>query len=71
MHNEKNFFDNVFNILMDVQDKTKDNEKVIRDLEYFYNRQDLELKPQLNGKLLKSKANYSLTPQEAKLVCWW
>ncbi|CAK8573022.1 unnamed protein product [Lathyrus sativus] len=71
MHIEKNFFDNVFNTVMDVQGKTKDNEKARKDLELLCNRKDLELKPQPNGKLLKPKACYTLTPQEAKAICRW
>ncbi|XP_058750302.1 uncharacterized protein LOC131623315 isoform X2 [Vicia villosa] len=71
MHIEKNFFDNVFNTVMDVQGKTKDNENARKDMELYCNRKDLELKTLPNGKLLKPKATYSLTPQEAKLVCRW
>ncbi|XP_058742465.1 uncharacterized protein LOC131614952 [Vicia villosa] len=69
MHIEKNFFDNVFNTVMDVQGKTKDNENARKDMELYCNRKDLELKTLPNGKLLKPKATYSLTPQEAKLMC--
>lgn len=29
------------------------------------------MKPRPNGKLLKPKANYTFTPQEAKAFCWW
>ncbi|KAI5428694.1 hypothetical protein KIW84_033622 [Lathyrus oleraceus] len=57
--------------LMDVKDKTKDNEKARQDIEIWCNRKELELKPQPNGKLLKPKANYNLTSQEAKAVCQW
>ena len=56
---------------MNVKGKTKDNEKARKDLELYCKRRDLELKPQPNGKLLKPKAIYSLTAQEAKLVCKW
>ncbi|CAK8563414.1 unnamed protein product [Lathyrus sativus] len=56
---------------MDVQDKTKDNENARKDMELLCNRKDLELKTLPNGKLLTPKATYSLTPQEAKLVCRW
>jgi len=31
----------------------------------------MELKVQDNGKILKPKANYTLTQDEAKLVCRW
>jgi len=32
MHIEKNFFHNIFNAVMDVKGKTKDNVKAIMDL---------------------------------------
>ncbi|XP_058776694.1 uncharacterized protein LOC131651025 [Vicia villosa] len=70
MHIEKNFFDNVLNTVMD-NEKTKDNEKARKDMELLCNRKELELKPRPNGKLLKPKACYTLTPQEAKAVCRW
>lgn len=54
---------------MDVQGKTKHNEKAIKDMEIWCNRKELELKPQSNGKLLKPKTTYSITSQEAKVVC--
>jgi hypothetical protein len=56
---------------MDVQGKTKDNEKARKDVELYCNRKDLELKTLPNKKLLKPKANFSLTSSEAKLVCQW
>jgi len=31
----------------------------------------LQLKPQSNGRLLKPKANYTLTKDESKMVCFW
>nr|KYP73946.1 hypothetical protein KK1_006607 [Cajanus cajan] len=71
MHIEKNFFDNIFNTVMNVSGKTKDNEKARKDLALYCRRPDLELKSLVNGKMLKPKANYSLTTIEAKLVCSW
>ena len=56
---------------MDVTGKIKDNEKARQDMEIWCNRKELELKPQPNGKLLKPKACFSLTSQEAKAVCRW
>ena len=44
MHIEKIFFDNIFNILMNVSGKKKDNEKVRVDLAFHCRRKDLELK---------------------------
>jgi hypothetical protein len=41
MHNEKNVFDNVFNTVLDVKGKTKDNLKARRDLEVYCHRPKL------------------------------
>jgi hypothetical protein len=71
MHIEKNFFDNVFNTVMNVTGKTKDNDKARKDLAKLCVRGDLEMQPLPNGKLAKPKATYSLTSEEAKLVCKW
>ena len=43
MHIEKNFFDNVFNTVMDIKGKTKGNEKARLDVVELYLRGDLEL----------------------------
>ena len=56
---------------MNVTGKTNDNEKARRDLRLHCKQKDLELKVQDNGKILKPKANYTLTPDEAKLVYQW
>ena len=71
MHIEKNFFDNIFNTVMNVSGKTKDNEKARMDLAFYCRRKDLELKSAANEKLLKPKANYTLTADQTKLVCQW
>ena len=71
MHIENNFFDNILNIVMNVNGKTKDIEKARMDLALYCSRPDLELKSLANGKRFKPKANYSLSIEEAKLVCRW
>ena len=58
---KKNYFDNVFNTVMDVKDKTKDNHKTRMDVVEFYGRGDLDLVQLRNGKLGKPKANYTFT----------
>jgi len=65
------FFDNIFNTVMNVSGKTKDNDKTRRDIASYCRRRELELKSQANGKFLKPKANYSLTKDESKIVCRW
>lgn len=58
MYIEKNFFENVFNIVMDLNGKIKDNVKVRMDMEKFCKRTELELKKLFNGKIVKLKVRY-------------
>jgi len=71
MHIEKTFFDNIFNTVMNVSGKTKDNDKARRDIGLYCRHKDLQLKSQGDGKWLKPKANYTMTKDEAKIVCRW
>ena len=41
MHIEKNVFKNIFNIVMDVKGKTKDNIKARLDVALFCNRKNM------------------------------
>ena len=41
MHIEKNFLDNIFNTMMNVSCKTKDNDKARRDIGLYCRRKDL------------------------------
>ena len=43
MHIEKNVFENIFNTVMDVKGKTKDNIKARLDIALYYNRKNMEL----------------------------
>jgi hypothetical protein len=43
MHIEKNVFENIFNTIMDVKGKTKDNIKARLDVALFCNRKNMEL----------------------------
>jgi len=43
MHIEKNVFENIFNIIMDVKGKTRDNIKARLDIALFCNRKNMEL----------------------------
>ena len=43
MHIEKNVFENIFNTVMDVKGKTKDNIKSRLDVALFCNRKNIEL----------------------------
>jgi len=68
MHVEKNAFDNVFNIVMDIKDKTKDNVKARMDLNEYYKHRELELQVQPSGKVLKPKANIVLSNEQKNVV---
>ena len=71
MHIEKNVFDNVFNTVMDVKGKTKDNIKARMDIKEYCRRRELELVAQGNGKYLKPKARYTLNVEQKRAVCQW
>ena len=43
MHIEKNIFDNLFNTIMDLKGKSKDNTKARMDLKEYCRRKELEL----------------------------
>ena len=43
MHIEKNIFENIFNTVMDVKGKIRNNIKAILDIALFYNCKNMEL----------------------------
>nr|GEV66541.1 hypothetical protein [Tanacetum cinerariifolium] len=61
---EKNVFDNIFKIIMDDKDKIKDNRKARQDVKEYYKRQELELVSDVNGKVSKTRASFSLTKEQ-------
>ncbi|XP_016177767.1 uncharacterized protein LOC107620058 [Arachis ipaensis] len=67
MHIEKNVFDNIFNTVMDIKEKTKDNAKARMDLSLYCKRKSLELSEQSGGKIIKPKANYTFTFQQKRI----
>ena len=69
MHIEKIFFDNIFNTVMNVSGKTKDNEKARMDLALYCRWKNLELKLGANGKLLKpkNKLHFNCRPNKVSL----
>lgn len=71
MHIEKNVFDNVFNTVMDIKGKTKDNIKARMDLKLYCKRKDLELLEHSNGRTIKPKANYTFTLEQKRAICEW
>ena len=70
MHVEKNVFDNVFNTIMDVKGKSKDNVNARLDMKLLCKRPELELLHR-NGRTVKPKAIYALGTMQIKEVCSW
>jgi hypothetical protein len=68
MHNEKNVFDNIFNTVMDMKGKTKDNLKARRDLEVYCYRPELLVLGAGTGRVSVPKACYSLTVEAKKVL---
>ena len=66
MHIEKNFFENVFNTVMNVAGKSKDNAKSREDLKEFCRRPELHA---VNGKF--PKACYTLDKRAKQTLCEW
>jgi hypothetical protein len=73
MHNEKNVFDNIFNTIMDVKGKTKDNLnlKARHDMEVYCNRPELLVHTVREGSMSIPKASYSLTAEAKKVLLEW
>ncbi|XP_049410700.1 uncharacterized protein LOC125873917 [Solanum stenotomum] len=71
MHIEKNYFDNLFNTVMDVTGKTKDNVKARLNLPEHCRRPELHLQKSANNKLLKPKPSYSFTMEQKRKICEW
>jgi len=68
MHNEKNVFDNLFNTILNVKGKTKDDLNSRLDIENYCKRPELHMKPNDNK---KPKACYELDNKQVKLVLKW
>ena len=71
MYIEKNIFDNLFNTIMDLKGKTKDNTKARMDLKEYCRRKELELIDCGGGKYWKSKAQYMFTREQKLRVLTW
>ena len=71
MHIEKNYFDNLFNTVMDVPGKTKDCVKARMDLPEYCRRKELWLQEKQNNKFFKPKASYSFTRDQKRKICEW
>ncbi|WMV46391.1 hypothetical protein MTR67_039776 [Solanum verrucosum] len=71
MHIEKNYFDNLFNTVMDVKGKTKDNPKARMDIKEYCRRKELWLQELQNGIIIKPKASFSFTLDEKREIIEW
>ncbi|KAL0309024.1 UNVERIFIED_CONTAM: hypothetical protein Sradi_5844700 [Sesamum radiatum] len=69
MHIDKNMFDNKFNTVMDIKEKTKDSINIRRDLKIIYNRLELELDKRRSN--VMPKAVYTLGKEQKRRVCEW
>ena len=70
MHIEKNVFDNVFNTVMNVKGKTKDNIKARKDLAIICDRRGLAVDLEETRSVIP-KALYCLTKEQRKVICDW
>jgi hypothetical protein len=71
MHNEKNVFDNIFNTVMDLKGKTKDNLKARWDLEVYCHRPELQVVRAGEVRVSVPKACYSLTVDAKEVLLEW
>ncbi|KAL0288409.1 UNVERIFIED_CONTAM: hypothetical protein Sangu_2658800 [Sesamum angustifolium] len=69
MHIEKNMFDNIFNTVMDIKGKTKNNLNSCKDLKNICNRPELEVDKHKPNAM--PKAAYTLTKEQKKTICTW
>jgi hypothetical protein len=70
MHIEKNVFENIFNIIMDVKGKTKDNIKARLDIALFCNRKNMKLVCD-ESRVAKPRASFVLEKNAQLLVYKW
>jgi hypothetical protein len=70
MHIEKYVFENIFNTVIDVKGKTKDNIKSRLDVALFYNRKNMELVCD-GSRVAKPRASFVLEKNAQLLVYKW
>ncbi|KAL0389919.1 UNVERIFIED_CONTAM: hypothetical protein Scaly_0349000 [Sesamum calycinum] len=66
---EKNVFDNIFNTVIDIKGKTKDNMNARRDLKIICNRPELDLDECRSN--FMPKAVYTLRKEQKRTICEW
>ena len=70
IHIEKNNFDNLFNTIMDLKGKSKDNTKTKMDLKEYCRRKEVELIDRGSGNW-KPKPQYTFTREKKLSVLMW
>jgi len=70
MHIKKNMFENIFNTVMDVKGKTKDNIKARLDIALYCNRKNMELVYE-ESRIVKPRASFMLEKNAQLLVYKW
>jgi hypothetical protein len=70
MHIEKNVFENIFNTVMDVKGKTKDNIKARLDLTLLCNHKNMKLVCD-GSQVAKPRASFVLEKNTQLLVYKW
>ncbi|PKI31102.1 hypothetical protein CRG98_048501 [Punica granatum] len=71
MHIEKNIFENIFNTIMDILGKTKNNVKARMDLQEYCVRCKLHLQKTNQDKWVKTNAKYIFTTHQRRSACEW
>jgi DNA-binding PadR family transcriptional regulator len=71
IHNEKNVFDNMFNLIMDVKGKTNDNLKARPNVEILYHRLESRISTVANRRGSIPKAYYTLTTKQKRILLEW
>jgi hypothetical protein len=70
MHIEKNVFENIFNTVMDVKGRTKDNIKARLDIALYCNRKNMKL-VYYESRVAKPRASFVLEKNAQLLVYKW
>ncbi|KAF3671726.1 hypothetical protein FXO38_06460 [Capsicum annuum] len=68
MHTEKNYFDTLFNTVMDVSGKTNDSPKARLDLPKYYKRRELHLQEGPNGNVFKRKPSFTFNLDQKRQI---
>ncbi|KAL0328180.1 UNVERIFIED_CONTAM: hypothetical protein Scaly_2250600 [Sesamum calycinum] len=69
MHIEKNMYDNIFNIVMDINEKMKENLNARNKLNIICNLSKIEVDERRPN--VMSKAVYTLTKEQKRRTCEW